>query len=70
MMPQEVLSANNIQRIVGSGTALMRTKLLQQEIESQYKLPLVMCPDSKADAAVGAAIAILKYSETCGKQEN
>ena len=63
MMPQEVLSSNNIQRIVGSGTALMRNKLLQQEIERQYKLPLVMCEDSKADAAVGAALAVLKYSK-------
>lgn len=62
MMSQEVLRENGVQRIMGSGTALVKNKLLQQEIEKQYQLPLVLCEDSKADAAVGAALAIMKYS--------
>ena len=62
MMSQEVLRRNGVERIVGSGTALVKNKLLQQEIEKQFELPLVLCEDSKADAAVGAAMAIIKYS--------
>ena len=59
MMSQDFLLAAGVQRIVGSGTAVMKNALLRQEIERQYKLPLVLTEDVDADAAVGVAVALL-----------
>ncbi len=58
MMSQDFLLAAGVQRIVGSGTAVVKNKKIQQEIEQQYKLPLVLSEESEADAAVGAALAV------------
>ncbi len=63
MMSQDFLRRHGVQTIIGSGTALVKNKLIQQEIEAQYQLPLVLSEDSSADAAVGAAMATLKYSK-------
>ena len=59
MMSQDVLLAAGVKRIVGSGTALVKNSVLQKEIEKLYMLPLVLCKGSEADAAVGAALAML-----------
>ena len=63
MMSQDFLLAAGVQRIVGSGTAIMKNTIMQKEIENQYKLPLNLCEGSEADSAVGAALAVLKYSQ-------
>lgn len=60
MMSQDCLLAAGIKRIVGSGTSLMKNSLLRQQIEEQYKLPLILSEGSAADAALGAALALLK----------
>lgn len=54
-MPKEYLLDNNIKRIVGNGSGLSRNKILQNEVEELYKLPLVFT--SGGDAAKGAALA-------------
>jgi sedoheptulokinase len=61
-MSQDFLMAAGVQRIVGSGTAIMKNTIMQKEIENQYKLQLSLCQGSEADSAVGAALAVLKYS--------
>ena len=59
MMSQDFLMAAGVQRIIGSGTAIVRNSALRREVEKQYKLPLVLSEDSDADSAVGVAIAVL-----------
>lgn len=56
MMPKEFLLQSDITRIVGNGSGLSRNKILQQEIQEFYELPLVFT--SGGDAAKGAAIAM------------
>ena len=62
MMSQDCLLAAGVTRIVGSGTTILKNVVLRREIERSYKLPLTLCPGSDADAAVGAALALLAYS--------
>nr|CAD7453650.1 unnamed protein product [Timema tahoe] len=57
MMPREILLDNNIERIVGIGSALTRNKVLQQEVEHWYQLPVQFVAGE--DAAVGAAMSVL-----------
>lgn len=54
-MPREILEKAEIKRIVGNGSGLSRNKVLQKEVESFYRLPLVFT--SGGDAAKGAAMA-------------
>ena len=56
MMPRDVLQKANITRIVGNGSGLSRNKVLQNEVLSLYKLPLVFT--TGGDAAKGAAMAM------------
>ncbi|XP_014662311.1 PREDICTED: sedoheptulokinase-like [Priapulus caudatus] len=59
MMSQEVLRRSDVRRIVGSGTALLKNRVLQEEFESQYGLPLVFDEQGSTDAAMGAAMAAI-----------
>ncbi|XP_064460232.1 sedoheptulokinase-like [Ornithodoros turicata] len=59
MMPQEVLIEAGIQRIVGTGKALTKNTVLQRAVEAAYHLPIVY--GSRGDAAVGVALAVIKY---------
>jgi len=61
MMSQDFLLAAGVQRIVGSGTAIVKNQIMKKEIESQYKLPLQLYEGCQADSAVGAALAVLKF---------
>lgn len=55
IMSREMLISNNISRILGVGSALIRNAVLQQEVRECYQLPVVF--EKKGDAAWGAAIA-------------
>ena len=59
MMSHNFLLAAGVKRIVGSGTAIIKNSILSTEIRALYKLPLVLSEGSDADAAVGAALAVL-----------
>ncbi|GJQ85007.1 hypothetical protein Trydic_g3669 [Trypoxylus dichotomus] len=56
MMSREMLSNANITRIVGNGSGLSRNKVLQNEVQQFYLLPLVFT--TGGDAAKGAAMAM------------
>ena len=58
MMSQDFLLAAGVKCIVGSGTAVIKNKIIQREIEQQYKLPLSLGNETHADAAIGAAMAM------------
>ena len=62
MMSQDCLLAAGIRRIIGSGTAITKNILLQEHIRQQYKLPLELSEGSHADAATGAAYAMLEFT--------
>ncbi|KAL7643464.1 UNVERIFIED_CONTAM: hypothetical protein RMT77_005446 [Armadillidium vulgare] len=55
MMPRSLLVENGVNRIIGGGSALVRNKILQREVEEQYQLPLTL--DARGNAAYGAALA-------------
>lgn len=55
-MPRDYLLEFDIKRIVGNGSGLSRNKILQQEVEEFYKLPLVFT--TGGDAAKGAALSV------------
>ena len=60
MMSRDFLTDAGVTRLICSGTALKKNVILQNELESQFDLPLVMSSEvSDADAAVGAALAML-----------
>lgn len=59
MMSHDVLLRSDIRRIVGSGTALLKNKVLQEEVKAQYGLPLELDNNGTTDAATGAAIAAI-----------
>ena len=61
MMSQDFLLAAGVSRIVGSGTTILKTAALRREIEKSYKLPLILCEGSSADAAVGAALSVDQF---------
>lgn len=54
----QVLQQNGIQRIIGNGNAFLKNLILQEEVRKQYNLPVVLC--NEKDAAVGAALSVLK----------
>ena len=62
MMSQDFLLAAGVNKIIGSGTAVIKSSLLQGEIQAQFKLPLELCRGSEADAAVGAALAAIQQT--------
>lgn len=55
MMSREFLRSHGIQRIVGCGSALVKNKVLQKQVEQVFGLPLVI--NDSSDASVGAALA-------------
>lgn len=57
MMSREFLKLHGVQRIVGTGSALMRNQVLQKQVEQVFGLPLVLCEN--IDASTGAALAVL-----------
>ncbi|XP_066289726.1 sedoheptulokinase-like [Branchiostoma lanceolatum] len=59
MMPREFLTECGVQRIVGTGSALTRNGILQEELERAYDIPLVYTKTTCGDAAYGAAFAML-----------
>lgn len=62
MLPKDLLLSNGVNRIVGSGTALMKNEVLQSDIQRLYQLPLIV--NKKAgDAAKGAALAVITKSK-------
>lgn len=58
MIPKEMLLNNGVNRIVGTGSALVKNEVLQSDFQSLYQLPLVINQNA-GDAAKGAAIAML-----------
>lgn len=59
MMPRELLERASVNRIVGTGKALMRNACLQQAVHEVYGIPLEL--RGKGDAALGAALAALEH---------
>lgn len=57
MMSKEFLHVQGVQRIVGTGSALMKNRVLQKQVEQVFELPLVMSECS--EASVGAALAAI-----------
>ena len=57
MMSKEFLQSHGIQRIVGTGSALMKNQVLQKQVEQVFGLPLVLIDSS--EASVGAALAVI-----------
>ena len=57
MMSKEFLQSHGIQRIVGTGSALMKNPVLQKQVEQVFGLPLVLSDSS--EASVGAALAAI-----------
>lgn len=56
MMPAEHLQGAGVTRIVGSGSAIARNKVLRQEVERAFPLPVVY--GQNADSAVGVAMVL------------
>lgn len=57
MMLREFLHLHGVQRIVGTGNALMRNQVLQTQVEQVFGLPLVLSENT--DASTGAALAVI-----------
>lgn len=57
MMSREFLHFHGMQRIVGTGSALIRNQVLQKQVEQVFGLPLVL--SENADASTGAALAVI-----------
>ncbi|XP_065223973.1 sedoheptulokinase-like isoform X2 [Planococcus citri] len=57
ILPESSLKRRGICKIIGTGSALLRNKALQMELESQYHLPVEY--KNTGDAALGAALSIL-----------
>lgn len=58
MLPRDLLMQNGVNRIVGTGSALIKNEVLQSDFHRLYQLPLVI-NENVGDAVKGAAIAIL-----------
>ncbi|KAK6637517.1 hypothetical protein RUM44_007939 [Polyplax serrata] len=56
MIPKDQLIASKIVKIIGSGSALIRNKVLQKEVAAQYQLPVEFV--GGRGACVGAAMAV------------
>ncbi|KAJ7308804.1 hypothetical protein JRQ81_008071 [Phrynocephalus forsythii] len=57
MLPSECLREAGVRRIVASGSGLSKNGALRQEVEKAYPFPVVY--REEADAALGAALAVL-----------
>ncbi|XP_072326061.1 sedoheptulokinase isoform X5 [Scyliorhinus torazame] len=57
MLPCQLLIESGVQRIIGSGSALTRNQVLQQEVEKVFTLPIVY--GKTVDSAVGVAMVML-----------
>jgi len=57
MMSREFLDLHGVQRIVGTGSALLKNQVLQKQVEQVFGLPLVL--SENADASTGAALAVI-----------
>lgn len=57
MMSREFLQLYGVQRIVGTGSALIRNQVLQKQVELVFGLPLVLSENT--DASTGAALALI-----------
>ncbi|KAK2110534.1 hypothetical protein P7K49_010280 [Saguinus oedipus] len=58
MLPMRQLQEWGVQRVVGSGSALSRNEVLKQEVQRAFPLPVFFGQD--VDAAVGAALVMLR----------
>ncbi|XP_032125960.1 sedoheptulokinase isoform X3 [Sapajus apella] len=58
MLPVRQLQEWGVQRVVGSGSALSRNEVLKQEVQRAFPLPVSFGHD--VDAAVGAALVMLR----------
>ncbi|XP_072044100.1 sedoheptulokinase-like [Amphiura filiformis] len=61
MLPRESLVEDGVTRIVGCGSALVRNKILQEELERIFGLSVVY--KEGGNAAVGAALGMILYHE-------
>ena len=64
MMSREQLREAGVQRIVVSGRVASRNDVIRRAIEREFQLPVVMAHDAQADAAIGAAMAAMRFSRT------
>lgn len=62
MMSREFLRSHGIQQIVGCGSALVKNKVLQKQVEQVFGLPLVV--NGSSDASVGAALAAVMWNSS------
>lgn len=60
MLPCEQLREWGVERVRGSGSALSRNEVLKQEVQRAFPLPVSFGQD--VDAAVGAALIMLRRS--------
>lgn len=60
MMPKEILLKAGIQRIVGSGSVIIKNDIIKKEIENGFNLPLYT--ETPEDSAYGAALAMFKHN--------
>jgi sedoheptulokinase len=58
MMPGSMLQEAGIKSVIGSGSALSRNPILQQEFMERFKLETIV--GKGGDAAHGAALAVMK----------
>lgn len=66
MMPREMLLKAGIQKIIGSGSVIIRNNIIKKEIENSYKLPLFI--ETPEDSAFGAALAVFKANPSSFSQ--
>ena len=64
MMSREQVREAGVQRIVVSGRVASRNDVIRRAIEREFQLPVVMAHDAQADAAIGAAMAAMRFSRT------
>ncbi|KAM6174387.1 sedoheptulokinase [Erethizon dorsatum] len=60
MLPFQQLKEWGVERVMGSGSALSRNEVLKQEVQRAFPLPVSFGQD--VDAAVGAALIMLRRS--------
>lgn len=62
ILPEDSLKRRGISKIIGTGSALLRNKALQMELETQYHIPIEY--KHTGDAPLGAALSILNTLQT------
>lgn len=61
LVPLAVLRQRGIEKIVATGTALLRNETLLEELQNRYApLPVHSEQSASADSALGAALAIIR----------